>query len=184
LKFIYAILILFNINIGFAGDTLWERDNSSAAHQNEIQVRYDGSINTKGRNINWNRYIEKSELYKEIITEFSCVYELDSDLVEAVISYESNWTERARCGISRGLMQVNGASYEPSANIKAGCSILRGNIIAFKGNILMALTGYNRGTARARKKGHPNDYAYAVCRVWSRIKKYKQNLIVYKILAP
>ena len=110
------------------------------------------SILTYSREINWERYWNEYSKYSNSIQKWSKFYNLDSNIVKAVISWESNWTPKAR-GIPpscRGLMQVNGGSFNPDDNIRQGCSILSKNLIIFK-DYYKALIGYNAGTGNAKK---------------------------------
>ncbi len=93
-------------------------------------------------------------------------YELDANLVLAVIETESNFNVKARSEKNaQGLMQLIPATadrfnvddvWDPLQNLHGGMAYLRWLLDHFKGDISLALAGYNAGeNAVAQYKGVP-----------------------------
>jgi soluble lytic murein transglycosylase-like protein len=93
--------------------------------------------------------------YSAIIETVARAHGVDSALVHAVISAESNWNQRAvsRTG-ARGLMQLMPATAErygvhnimdPTENIMGGVKYLRDLLQLFQGNLELAVAAYNAG---------------------------------------
>lgn len=108
--------------------------------------------NLFSREINWQRFEEKYPVYAELIQKYSAKYGLEPDMVAAVAAFESSFSAKVSYQGCNGLMQVKGGSFNPEKNINSGCSILRKNLNAFKGNIHHALAAYNQGAGRIRHK--------------------------------
>ena len=95
------------------------------------------------------------EKYDPVIWKAAERYGVDYALVKAVIKAESNFDRLAisRAG-ARGLMQLMPAtanalgvnnSFQPEDNIQGGVRYLRYLLDLFKGNLHLALAGYNAG---------------------------------------
>jgi hypothetical protein len=93
--------------------------------------------------------------YDALIDKAATKYNVDRDLIKAVIKAESNFNHRAvsRAG-ARGLMQLMPAtaqslqvedSFHPENNIEGGVRYLRYLLDLFKGNLPFALAAYNAG---------------------------------------
>jgi len=108
--------------------------------------------------------------YEDLIWKFSQKYDISPELIEAVISVESNFKNKAKGpdsnkkGFSHGLMQLkfNTAQslgfkgtleqlYYPYYNIKYGVKYLSVCRKWSKGNIYLALDYYNRGIGKCKK---------------------------------
>lgn len=131
---------------------------------------------------------EGTETY---IETYSLLFGVDSDLVRAVISGESdgdaNAYHRNRDGShDRGLMQINSCNfewlseelgitdfYDPKQNIKAGCYML-GQLSKKYDNTHRILMCYNMGESRTRKlfKGGTtsSEYSRKVMRKFNQLK--------------
>lgn len=93
--------------------------------------------------------------YAKAIIQAARKYKLDPYLVHAVISAESAYNPKATSHAgAMGLMQLMPATaerfgvsnaYDPVANINGGTRYLRWLLNYFKGNINLALAGYNAG---------------------------------------
>ena len=93
--------------------------------------------------------------YAGVVMQAAKKYNLDPHLVHAVISAESAYNPRALSPAgAMGMMQLMpetakrfGVSnaYDPVANIHAGTRYLRWLLNYFKGNVNLALAGYNAG---------------------------------------
>lgn len=93
--------------------------------------------------------------FENIVRSASDRYDVDPDLVWAVMKAESNFNPRAvsRKG-ARGLMQLMPATarlldvddiYNPTENVNGGVRYLRSLLNRFRGNRRLALAAYNAG---------------------------------------
>lgn len=185
IKLIIILIILLSVHIGImAKDSL---NNFIIIQQEELNLYGEDSelmkqenekfINEQikkheykyyyKRNINWTRYWDEHWKYSDIIKKCCKKYNLDSNIIKAVISWESNWTPKARYLGCNGLMQVRGASFDPERNIESGCRMLAHNLKVF-GNWYHALMAYNAGSGAARRMIRKNiklDYPTNVLRI-------------------
>jgi len=109
---------------------------------------------------------DSRELYESIIQEAAALHGVDEDLVRAVIKVESEFDPYAvsRTG-AKGLMQMMPATakrmgvedpFDPRQNVLGGVKYLRMLLDRFKGNVPLALAGYNAGPRKVRRyKGIP-----------------------------
>jgi soluble lytic murein transglycosylase-like protein len=133
-----------------------------------------------------------SQPYEKIIELNAKKFNIDKNLIKAIITVESRWNEKAagenNCN---GLMQVKGGSFEPGKNVMQGCSKLRSAMNFYNNHFSMSLTAYNRGNHGAKtylKKKHSgcSRYARKVLKVYRELtikeyreKKIKKNLGIY-----
>ena len=109
-------------------------------------------ISTKKMDRNWDR---------SIINKAADKFGVDAKLVEAIIKVESNYNAKA---ISKkgavGLMQLMKSTaeqmgvknrYNPEQNIFGGVNYLKTQLDHFGGNLELALSAYNAGTAAVEK---------------------------------
>jgi soluble lytic murein transglycosylase-like protein len=104
--------------------------------------------------------------YDDIIEEAAKTFDVDSELIHAVIATESAFNPLAvsRVG-AQGLMQLMPAlqaelgvddPFNPRQNIMAGTQYLKQLIASHRGNIELALASYNAGPGNvARYRGVP-----------------------------
>ena len=118
--------------------------------------------------------------YQSYIDKYAAKYNLDPNLVAAVIQKESTWNPNAVSSANCiGLMQVNpkyvsGNLKDPEYNIEQGCRILRECMDAYPDSLNHALTAYNRGIGGA--KDHPTSgYATNVMNEYNSRKQLAQN---------
>ncbi len=106
---------------------------------------------------------------QEIIKRYATVYQLDENLIYAVIKCESNFNPNAvsRAGAC-GLMQLMPGTaaemhvtkpFDPAQNIAGGTQYLRKMLDLFKGDKQLALAGYNAGPQTVKKYGGVPPYA-------------------------
>lgn len=122
--------------------------------------------------------------YDHLIEKAAGKYNVDCDLIKAVIKAESNFNHRAvsRAG-AKGLMQLMPTtalilqvrdSFHPETNIEGGVRYLRYLLDLFKGNLPLALAAYNAGEgAVIRYKGIPpyqetQDYVQKVLQYFNK----------------
>jgi soluble lytic murein transglycosylase-like protein len=112
------------------------------------------------------RALEPARPYDELIAEAAEAYNLDPELIRAVMRAESAFDPLAlsRAG-AQGLMQLMPAlaaemgvddPFDPRQNIMGGARYLRRLLDRHKGNVPLSLASYNAGpTAVARYKAIP-----------------------------
>ncbi len=133
--------------------------------------------------------VETEPLFHSIIQEASDRYQVDPELIRAIIMAESSNNPRAisRKG-ARGLMQLMPAtakalgvedSFDPENNIYGGVRYFRQLLDRFDGDTKIALAAYNAGSSKVRQyQGIPPFRAtrYYIKRVFSYYNRYKAEL--------
>lgn len=134
-----------------------------------------------------------SDKYDEYIKYASGVYELDPDLVKAVIKVESDFYHRAVSPKgAMGVMQLMPGTadyigvkrpFDPSDNIMGGSKYLRKLLDMFNGNKTLALAGYNAGENAVIRYGYSvppyretQNYVRKVIKHYNRIKNSRHSL--------
>jgi len=129
---------------------------------------------------------ETDPLFRSIIQEASDLYEVEPELIQAIIMAESSYNPRAvsKRG-ARGLMQLMPTtakslgvedSFNPEHNIHGGVKYFKRLLDRFDGDTGMALAAYNAGSKKVRKyKGIPPFKAtrHYIKRVFSYYNRYK-----------
>lgn len=117
---------------------------------------------------------EKANYYTPLVLKYARRYDLPANIVASVVWHESNYRKRSTssCG-AIGLMQVmpfpgrfpRGSNpYDPEVNLNAGCRLLKGYLMQFKGDWHQALTAYNWGPAYVSRGMYRSRYSRAVLR--------------------
>jgi soluble lytic murein transglycosylase-like protein len=107
----------------------------------------------------------RSSDFSEIIRK-ECSFDLDTNLVKAIIKVESNWNPNASYKGCNGLMQVQGGSFTPELNIRQGCRKLRACLRLSGGNLELALTYYNMGVGKTKRlKLKTSKYAKIILKI-------------------
>lgn len=104
-----------------------------------------------------------SDEYRQYVSSTASKYQIEADLIHAVIKTESNGNHRA---VSRkgamGLMQLMPSTandmnvvnpFNPEENIEGGTRYLRYMIEKFNGNVSLALAAYNAGPKTVERYG-------------------------------
>jgi hypothetical protein len=108
-------------------------------------------------------YAGKESDFAGTIKEASTKFNVDEDLIRAVIRQESGFNARAEssCG-AMGLMQLMPTTaadlgvknaWDPRENVMGGVKYLKSLLDRFDGNITKALAGYNAGPGAVEKHG-------------------------------
>ncbi|MBF0506041.1 MAG: lytic transglycosylase domain-containing protein [Nitrospirae bacterium] len=103
------------------------------------------------------------ETFRETVEEKARHYNVDPQLVSAVIRAESNWNPAAVSAKGAlGLMQLMPSTaallgvtnpFDPAENIEGGVRYIGNLIERFNGNLILALAAYNAGPGLVVKKG-------------------------------
>ncbi len=102
--------------------------------------------------------------YDTIISSAARKYNIDRNLIQAVIKAESNFNPKAVSPVgARGLMQLMPAtaaslnvsnSFHPESNIEGGVRYLRYLMNLFPGDLKIALAAYNAGEGAVMRYGN------------------------------
>ncbi len=113
------------------------------------------------KNITSRPSVARNQSFDALVVKKATEYNLDPELVKAVIKAESNWNPYAVSPKgARGLMQLMPStandlgvynSFDPEENIDGGIRYLRYLLGKFNGDLSLALAAYNAGPARVEK---------------------------------
>jgi soluble lytic murein transglycosylase-like protein len=107
--------------------------------------------------------IGKETQYNDIIQEMSKKYDVNPNLIKAIIQHESNFNPNAisHAG-AKGLMQLMPANlkeygvtnpFDPKQNIEAGTREIKRYLTKYDNNLPLSLAAYNAGMGNVRKYG-------------------------------
>ena len=127
-----------------------------------------------------------SDKYDSLILKYAGMYDIEPNLVKAIIFRESSFNPNAKSYVGCiGLMQVNprfnkGNLYDPETNIATGCKIYRECLDEFDGNHTKALMAYNQGITGAkrslRKGVSSTSYSRNVLESFNELNNAKNNI--------
>jgi hypothetical protein len=138
---------------------------SSTPHCRATFVAVAKSEFSKGRNAR----IAAPEQVAKLATQAASEFELDPNLVLAVIATESGFQSNAVSPKNaKGLMQLTDGTarrfgvkdpFEPKDNVRGGVRYLRWLLQYFNGDVVLALAGYNAGEEAVVRHGGVPPYA-------------------------
>lgn len=131
-----------------------------------------------------NSILINSESYDALIIDAASKYNVDGDLIKAIIKVESNFNHKAvsKKG-AKGLMQLMpqtalmlGVSdcFHPKNNIDGGIRYISYLISLYNGNLRLALAAYNAGEGNVARHGGIPPYAETKSYVRMVMDNYKQ----------
>lgn len=92
--------------------------------------------------------------WEPLILESAAQYNLDPNLIAALMMTESNGVAEAVSSKgAMGLMQVMGGAADPAKNVDEGAGILAGHIARYDGQLDLALAAYNAGAGAVAQYG-------------------------------
>jgi soluble lytic murein transglycosylase-like protein len=101
--------------------------------------------------------------YQSLILEAACRYEVEPEIIKAIIMAESGFNPKAVSKVgARGLMQLMPRtarslgvedSFKPAHNIDGGVRYFKHLLDKYDGEIKLALAAYNAGSSNVRKYG-------------------------------
>ncbi len=169
---IFAVIVaLFFISPKAEADIYKYVDTDGVTHFTNAPAHIDASykkVMTERDRVSYThkgKYLStgKRSDYNNLVQSKSRQYNMDPNLVKAVIKAESNWNPKA---VSRkgamGLMQLMpstaynlsvGNSFDPEENVDGGIRYLKYLIEKFDGNLTLALAAYNAGPKAVERYG-------------------------------
>ncbi len=136
------------------------------------------------RNMTAAKLDKRASTYVDVIQAYSIAYEVDPNLVKAIIAIESCFDRKAVSSVgARGLMQLMPAtakelgvkdSFDGKANIRGGIKYFSQMLARFNNNTELALAAYNAGPGAVEKYGGIPPYAETKGYVKKVLKRYKK----------
>lgn len=144
--------ILTNLPARFRGDNNYV----------QVTIHYDPiQVPARFRNPQKRKGLYNASTIDDIVRFYANFYDLDPNLVYAVIKVESNGNPYAVSSAgARGLMQLMPGTtsdmgvkeiFDPAENIAGGTQYLSKLMKLFKGNLTLTLAGYNAGPGNVKK---------------------------------
>ena len=158
-----------NVPTGISGISLHNRVNTNTQEviKNPVESLIENNIVNSNNTSNYIEVTNKNATQKKHIEDAvkiaSNKYNVDENLIKAVIKTESNFNPNAVSSAgAKGLMQVMPANYKSLGisnpfniyeNIDGGTKLLKQYIDKYNGDIEMALMAYNGGPTRMKNRG-------------------------------
>lgn len=122
------------------------------------------------------------------INKAATTYEVDRELIAAVIWIESNFNPNTVSGKCIGLMQIHvntgkslGLSradlFHSDLSIKHGTKYLSQHIKNYNGDVLKGLSAYNQGSTRVNSGNYSTWYQEKVSDRWTKVEKYIEDYL-------
>jgi soluble lytic murein transglycosylase-like protein len=160
----------------------YERENGVLTPYNTIK-KNNCSLVAKSKRIIFDIKVDTNE-YDSIIKKYSEIYNINFNLIKAIIKTESNFNRLvvSRCG-AKGLMQLMPKTaqkmevyntFKPDRNIEGGVKYLRFLTDYYDGNWLYVIAAYNAGEKAVDKYDGLPPYKETKNYVKKVIKYYKE----------
>jgi len=170
---------IFNMLFNEELQSLMSQDQQSSndiINVSQPTLSYGNPFLTSDPTIDFNNTsVEKTDLapnknmsgkvtqYDDIIQEMSQKYDVDPNLIKAIIKQESNFNPNAvsHAG-AKGLMQLMPSNlkefgvsdaFDPKQNIEAGTREIKRYLTKYDNNLPLSLAAYNAGMGNVRKYG-------------------------------
>lgn len=154
--------------------TVKKADKTNNENQQATTQKFSSNISTLDNNN-----------YNNLIVKYAEKYDVNPNLVKAMIKQESSFNPRAvsRAG-AKGLMQLMPAtasdlsvrnSFNPEENINGGVKLISKLIKRYKGNVELALAAYNAGPGNVKngkipQNGETPNYVKKVMKYYNEYK--------------
>ncbi len=178
--------------------TYKKRKNSRLS--NNKGIKYANLVDPNGRDSGIivgcgdDRHLNKqARVYQKPIQIYSRIYDVDEELIHAIVKQESCFNEGAHSRVGAiGLMQLMPQTalglrindpWNPEHNIQGGIKYIAKMLERFDGNYKLAIAAYNAGPGNVNKyNGIPpfNETQNYVKKVFAEYKRLKKNGIGYK----
>ena len=175
-----------------------KRKNSRLS--NNKGIKYANLVDPNGRDSGVivgcgnNRHLNKqARVYQKPIQIYSRIYDVDEELIHAIVKQESCFNEGAHSHVGAiGLMQLMPQTalglrindpWNPEHNIQGGIKYIAKMLERFDGNYKLAIAAYNAGPGNVNKyNGIPpfNETRKYVKKVYAEYKRLKKEGIDYK----
>jgi len=166
----------FQTNFFFGGDTFISTTGSSNNDKKDDKTKgapYQSTLSTSEHNT-----------YNDLILKYSKKYDVNPNLVKAIIKQESCFQPRAksRCN-AMGLMQLMPSTakslgvtdpWDPEQNINGGVKLISQLLKKYDGDVKLALAAYNWGAGNLAKKGIEKAPKETRCYITNVTKYYKE----------
>ena len=160
-----VLLVICNTGVTSAGSIYSFVDECGVWHFSNVSTDPRYGLASRSRHISQHVRRNYAE-FERIISETAARYDLDPDLIRAIIQIESGGIPDARSSKGAiGLMQLMPETssnlavsnpLDPRANIRGGTKYLSRLLERFRGNLVLALAAYNAGPGKVeRYKGIP-----------------------------
>ena len=136
------------------------------------------------KNMTEKKLEKRASSYVDVIQAYSIAFEVDPNLVKAIIAIESCFDRKAVSSVgARGLMQLMPAtakvlgvkdSFNTNANIRGGIQYFSQMLERFNGNTKLALAAYNAGPHAVEKYGGIPPYTETQGYVKKVLKRYEK----------
>lgn len=157
--------------------------NLTYAEVQDDSIKSDDALKTFMSSKNSKLSDQALDNLMKSINKASANYNVDKELIAAVIWQESNFNPSLTYNRCIGAMQIHVNTgkaygytsedlYNSDINIDFGTRYLSGHIQSYGGDVLKALSAYNQGTTRVNKGNYSTKYQSQVSAKMETIKTY------------